>query len=364
MKCTFVVPRLVIPERLISAMVVETLAFPITETGETMIGIEAPGLIAVLGTIPDALDTVRDPSLFRLGGADQVEVYNWYNSHWEAMRAKQLPGDLLWQLGSVIPKGVIPNSLNFPLAVVGDWHRHPGTYKVLSGTDMRTIDSILRDKEQQREQWLGPILIHDPNYQYVHNVSGQELVIAHTGNEFKVNWYFRHRGCPEIHQLTPEVVPDNQLPWIPPLPWHLRDIQRMRLEINFLTQAGCKVAWNAREAGGDPFVQEIVFGLTHPSWDKRLLIITGHDYPVSQPRVQIMGNGKAKAPAVQAKPPQGRVEAFFTNLNRRVWGRDQDIWRTEGLGQRMPWDKNRYLVDLVRGLDTQLKPQAQAAGQK
>lgn len=353
----YVPPKLIVPERVIRAMVDETLNHPPTETGQSLVGLESnPETIIVLGIIPDILDTLRQPGLFSLGGTDQVEIFRWLNRHWEAMRKTPSSGLLPpWQLGQIIPKGTIPKELNFPLRIVGDWHRHPGLYKTLSAQDVGTIVSILADPAQKRRQYLTPIAVFEQKRDMTWSLSGNELVVNQSTNRIRINWWFSSTSTPlKIHHLVPLIVPDNQLPWLPPIAWHLTDINRMRTELALLNDAGYNVRWTTKEINGDVYVQEVVFGIDHPSWQKRLLIVTQWDYPKSLPNYQLLEKPDIETQkAAKPEKESNMLQDLFSWLQRVISRPQTDIWKSTSPARR--WDRQLYLVDVVKELDSELK---------
>lgn len=276
------IPRVVVPQRVIDRMVEETLAHPETETGETVFGIELPGMLVVLGTIPDIVDTHRSPGFFRQGGDDQWDIYKWVRAHWDEMRKASRGTNRMtgWIPQTPVPLYAVPAELDAPIRFIGDWHRHPGGYKQLSGTDLGTIDSILQDPKAKRSQYLAPLvtmskLTLSPHFR------GSELVVA-AGDEIQIQFYWKGRDTQDYYHVVPEIIPDGNLPWIPPIPWHLMDPNRLRTELALLQQAGCTVGYGTQQMDGDPIL-EVVFGITHPDWKERVMLVTDWDFPRSKP---------------------------------------------------------------------------------
>lgn len=350
------IPTVYLPQRVLDAIADETLAHPRTETGQAFVGIELDDALFILGTIPDIVDTVRLPGFFRLGGQDQVEIFRWLNLHWEAMKqgshSQDQPG---WTIGKDIPLGSIPPELDLPLSVVGYWHRHPGDFRDLSSTDMRQVNDMLNDPMAQRTQVLAPIVTYDRQERLIMSYDGDDLILRSVIDEMRITFHYFQRGVRLL--VKPIIVPDTHVPWLPPLPWHLADLKRMRTELALLKQAGYKVRWQVREMDGDP-VQEIIFALDREDWNKRLVLVTDWDYPESRPRILEFPKDPSQAPATQATEANAgnsirKGESLLKWLRRLMKRQPQDLFQTDRPVQRLPWDKNLYLVDLVAAHEAQ-----------
>ncbi len=348
------VPQLIVGRSVILQIVEEAKAHPPTETGQALLGIERPGEIIVVGTIPDLLDTVRETGLFSQGGMDQVEVFRWLNQHWEAARiSSRNPNQQTgWNHSISIPKGTIPMELDNPLEHVGDWHKHPGRYTDLSGTDLQTIRSILTSKEAPRDQFLTPIVTTSQaqlEYAFDGNTMESSLI---SGEKIHVIWYWTGKNSVRPIRLNPIVVSDDKLPWLPPLSWHLTNITRMRTELALLQQLGVSVRWAAKQMDDDP-VMEVIFGLDHESWKNQVVFITDWDYPNSAPKIQLFKKQVAKvgAPAVVTKTQP--IDSFWNAVLRFLSGKQKevDIFAPKELVWRNRWDPNVYLTDVLWDLD-------------
>lgn len=346
-------PQVIVPERVLRAILEETLEHPHTETGQALVGLELEDAIFILGTIPDVLDTVRTPGSLRLGGQDQVEIFLWLRSHWEAMRTNS--GQDNWKLGQPLSRGEVPKELDRPLRVIGYWHRHPGNYRELSPTDLREVENMLKDPNQRRDQVLAPIITYEPVEQLLTSYLGRDLILRYVADEVRLTWHLFRRDSPEEVEMKPVIVPDNYVPWLPPIAWHLTNVRRMQLERSLLQQSGYRVRWLVKEMNGDPLIQEVVFGIDHPSWHTRILIVTPWDYPKARPTLQLLSKGETPPSPTPPSPPESRWLKFF----RRLFGRPipTSIWDAPEPLQRLPWDRSVYLVDLVRRVENQLRRQ-------
>ena len=352
-------PRLIVAERVARAMFEEAMHHEPTETGQALIGLSPnPETLFVLGVVPDVLDTTRDPAFFAQGGDDQVQIFRWLNKHWEKMRKKVDPAST-WKLGDIILKGTIPQDLNIPLRVVGDWHRHPGMYKVLSPHDRSTILSILSDDAQQKSTYLTPIAVLEEERKLEWKLNRDELELSQVKSKVLINWWFNTRENPFwVYKLIPEIVPDQYLPWLPPISWHLVTPNRLKVELTRLEKAGCRVNWTVKEMNGDVHIEELVFGVDHPDWKKRLLLVTQWDYPRSQPTYQIIDKPdqdmKPVQPAVAKKETKKLLPEWLEKIVNRapkisLWQQGVPVVPTFRLSNQT------YLADLVHKLESELK---------
>ncbi len=349
------VPQLIIGRNVIYHMVKEAGEHPPTETGQALLGIERPGEIIVFGVIPDLLDTVREPGLFQQGGMDQVEIYRWLNDHWKAMRSKsRTPNQQTgWNYTVPIPKGTIPVELDNDLEHIGDWHKHPGRYTQLSGTDLGVIRRFLSAQDAPRDQILTPIITtSQASLDYSFNSGEMESNIV-SGDRVHIVWYWTGRNSKQPVRLNPIIVSNDNLPWLPPLPWHLSNINRMRTELALLQQLGVDVRWTVKEMDDDPEM-EVIFGLDHPSWKNQVVLITDWDYPHSVPKIKMFAK-KDPAASTQAqhqKQQSSMIDSFWSSVQRWLAGsREPNIFEPRELVWRNRWDQNIYLVDILWDLD-------------
>lgn len=362
------IPTVVVPYRVLKAMVDETMAHPLTETGHAMVGIEtaSPLMIVVLGVVPDIEETMRHGGGFRQGGDDQVNIFRWLAYHWERQReaSRQQPSD--WQLGQPVPKGYVPKQLDCALGHLGDWHRHPGGFGVPSTTDRRQAEEILHDQKGGRAQLLMPIVTISRDARLVFRVQGPEVLIQDIGPEVRIRWFYASRelvskplGGERIIQVPPVIVPNEQLPWLPPVPWHLMDPWRLRRELASLKEKGCQVGMAVKEMGGDPLIREICFGVDHPDWKKRLLIITSWDYPRSKPVTRVFPKPAKEEPEAQvAQAKSAVVPSWLDGLSSTI-GRwiEAALAAVSRQSEYVPgyYPKGTLLVDLVNRIEGSLK---------
>lgn len=363
------IPALVVPYRVFEAMVDETMAHPMTETGHAMVGVEIvnPLMIAVLGVIPDIEQTMRHGGGFRQGGDDQVSIFQWLSSHWNEMRKASRQQQSDWQFGQPVIKGSVPKQFDLPLGHLGDWHRHPGAYGFYSSTDSGQAESILRDRKGKRAQLLMPIVtIANQASRLAYGIEGSDILIQDIGPLLRVRWFYTSRELldkplrgEKIIPIRPIIAPDEQLPWLPPIPWHLMDPCRLRQELSLLKEEGCRVGMAVKEMGGDSHVMEICFGVDHPDWKKRLLIITSWDYPKSKPVVKILPKPAKEEPETQAAPTRKEafpswVENLSSVINRWVEAVLAMVGRQPEYVPGYYW-RGTFFVDLVHQVEGDLK---------
>lgn len=346
-----ILPTVYVPQSLMDGIIQDALAHPPTETGMAMLGLELTGRNAILlmALIPDLENTVRNPGLFVNGGSDQIQIFKWLNEHWQELRTKnRVPGQIeLWQPDGYLPAGDLPKELDVNLVHIGDWHKHPGMFKSLSGTDMNTIYDMITDPKIHRKQVLAPIVtVSGQRLAYIYN--GTELVVS-TGNQIQVNFHWVSEKIPDRYfDIQPVIVPDDSMPWLPPLPWHLRNLTRVRQELALIADHGWQYRLIERNMDADP-TWEIVIAVDSPGWDKRALIITDWDYPRSRPKLLFIPKSQPKPSEVSEKKQNQFMAGIrtFREFIKRVMSlpRYDDLFDT--YGTQIPVDSGPYLVHLI-----------------
>ncbi|OGG08630.1 hypothetical protein A2154_02325 [Candidatus Gottesmanbacteria bacterium RBG_16_43_7] len=313
-------PEIIVPRRVFDMIAREAQAHEPTETGQALLGIRTPTQIVILVTVPDLTDTIRQAAYFKQGGSDQVEIFHWHEKHWKAMIADTPPMSG-WTPTTVVPKGTTPAELRLELYHVGDWHKHPGQLKILSTTDIGTIDGLFADPENRLSEYVAPIITASYYNQALLGERDAEVTYRF-GTELQLNWYYLTKGESIIWHVKPTVVADKCLPWFPPLPWHLNDLERFQYELGQLQSEGHTVRWTVRQMDRD-LEMEIIFAVDNPAWTKRLLITTDFDYPKSPPRIQIFSKAQLVAATTSAVTPvkrrRSRLDAFLDWLEQALY---------------------------------------------
>ena len=356
-----ILPQLIIPERIIHYIAEEAMAHQPTETGQALLGVRTQTQIIGWTVIPDLTDTIREWGYFEQGGSDQVEVLKWLRAHWDEMRLKSRKTNQLsgWTSQTQIPAGMVPVELDLPLQHFGDWHKHPEFLKTLSGTDLGTIHNDMFSRETRRTEWVAPIITTSSDglklVLSMNDGSGQEI-----SGTFQMaiqqNWYYLRKNDPITHPIKPLIVEDQYVPWAPPLPWYLTDLGRLQYEVQELRNLGCEVRWTPKQMDTD-LEFEIIFGVDHPEWTTRLMIITQWNYPYSLPAVRKypkaqlqVANQTANTSEKIKIDPLGKIK----NLQQWLWNvmygpgyNSTDFYAPKEQLFQKPWKKERILADLV-----------------
>ncbi len=274
-------PGLLVPRHIFTKIAAEAALHPKTETGASFVGIETHDLMVILGVIPDEVNIERSPGLFVNGGEYQVELFRWYKKHWDMMRkeSRLLENQISWSATVKLPSNYVPPELDFDLKYLGDWHKHPGSMTYLSSRDIRTIGSILSDVEQNRHQLLSPIVtklsVQNDSPLQSHEVSF---------DKFRMTWYYSARNMTKPVGIKSFPISNSNLPSLPPVPWHLKDLRRFDDEIMYLGLKGYRVLSRIRDVDNDS-ICEVVFSIESPWQPKKYLVVTKWDYPESAPQI-------------------------------------------------------------------------------
>lgn len=342
------VPNYIIPQWILQAIMEETDEHTQNETGHALIGVylKSENLVMVLAVVPDFISIYRSPGLFRQGGQGQVDIFRWYNDHWKTWLDN--PSLANWQLGQPIPPGTLPEALKQPLIVVGDWHKHPGHFNELSGTDLRTITELLSDSAAELDFILTPILTVNRLYDGFEIIEGSEFtLIDRFVKQYRLNWFYHHKSGQRSIRIKPHFVEDNRVPWMPPLPWYLTDPVQFEREIATLRRLGYHVRWIHQPQPDDP-THLIVFGIDHPRWHSQVVIKTPWDYRKMIDQVSIDLIPKPQTDSEQQN--QGTPQA--NDLGRNVFGWVRNLFNPQSsLASSSYYSRGTYLVDLVKQLE-------------
>lgn len=315
-------PIVIVPQRVLEAMIADTQRHREPETGESMVGIIIPPqdpfhepTFIVLGTIPSG-DALRHTHMFELGGDFQVRVFDWLSQNWDCQRelSRQKPEYSTHGWGVKIPPGLIPKLYDRPLEHVGDWHKHPDGLTHPSSGDWGTAVNMLKDPALTIDYLISPIVTYRGSSDRRFGWNGS--MVTHDGatSQMQISFsYISERmlqmGFSNFIEIQPHIVPDYFVPALPPLAWDLADPGRLRLELSLLKEVyHCEVETYYRETRGGPLL-EVCFEIRRPKcwrpWDYRLLIETSANYPASTPGVRIIKGEApeaAQVPSVVAAP--------------------------------------------------------------
>lgn len=338
-------PRVVIAERVIEKIVRGALLYPEPETGEAMVGLVVPQAgraepdIYVLDTISPGQQALREWGKFEQGDDWQGDVFHWLHVNWEAFREMRRTS-----YGSALAA-----KWDTPLRHVGDWHKQPGSMIAPSGGDVETARSMIADSETHVEHIVAPIVTLYPLQPETKasdesaGADGQaaveeappataQSIVRRCPDEgwlVRIDFWYMSKRAPRFVAVTPTLWPDDRLPGLPPLAWHLAHPRRFEQEFDLLREAGYLadvVRWDAD--GKPPY--EVCFSVYRAGAGQVIILVTGADYPAAMPAVRV-------APPVTV----GEGEDVF----ERLYAASRPLLLTE-----LPdwaWDSKRTLVELV-----------------
>jgi hypothetical protein len=336
-------------------MIEDARQFPATETGQTLMGIEGLHYVVILDVIPDLLNITRAPGSLSIGGGTyQVEYYKWCKAHWEQKRANAETRQSFVHLdfNRALLTGMFPQELNQPLAVVGEWHKHPGNFRQLSGIDRGQIDRILHDQEQARPQFITPIVTYEEQPRLTFRYDGAALLgdISYT---LHIDWYYTSRNVRRTQAVKIAIVPDASLPATPVLPWYLRDPHRMDEEINRLKDAGYSVNWKLKDVDNDD-ICELIFGIDHRDWNRRVILVLRYNYPISNPTIKLSQKSGRTIPVQQAMT-QSAAAKQHKGDRLYQWIRNVFIGNETRMYHPNNWGREVFLIDRIRKIDGALR---------
>jgi hypothetical protein len=364
-------PLIVVPKRVLQAIVTESQRHTATETGESLLGIvipprsqnygEEPTFI-ILGTIPTGKAT-RAAAHFFLGGAFQVKVLTWLSQSWDVLRerSRPLPMYKTYQWGNTIPDSFIPKRFDLPLIPLGDWHKHPGGLTYPSEGDRRTAVRTLIDDTRKTSYLIAPI--STVPYNRIEGFDWQEDLVSHERLDSPVNISFSYMSRQRILQgkknfikVRPHVVPDEIIPQLPALPWDLSDPERYAMEMHLLHDYGCTIdACYERTNSGSPL--SVCFDISrsnsiHP-WDHTVRIETSPLYPTVVPTVRILkdGAGQGKNIPISAERRQSGRPRWLQRLKGNTSLEYLPELVSEQNGNAFVWGSGRTLLNLIMYLE-------------
>lgn len=380
------VPRVVLADRVIKRMVEGALLYPEPETGEALVGLIMPQAgwqepdIYVLDTISPGEQAVREWGMFEQGSDWQADVFNWLHANWEAFRDLRRSS-----YGSALAA-----KWDVSLSHVGDWHKQPGDMTEPSSGDAQTAREMINDYETPMECLVAPIVtmypaqsqlpdapaeqladhvkpeeigaandavlislgemetdsptsgagmpeqapvsssVH-PGTTPIQNVPPRALIETTADGKYIVRidfWYMSSRTRRFI-PISPIVWPDDRLPGLPPVAWHLAHPKRFEQEMGFLSEAGYMVSMARWDADGRP-PYEICFSVYKMGQPHVILLITPVDYPTRQPAVRV-------APLVNVADDEDVFEKLYT-ASKPLLATQMPQW---------DWDSKRTLIELV-----------------
>ena len=380
------IPRVIVAQRVIDKIVRGALLYPDPETGEAMIGLIAPQTgrlepdIYVLDTLSPGEHAVREWGMFEQGSDWQGDVFHWLYVNWEAFRDLRRPS-----YGRAMAA-----KWDMPLSHVGDWHKQPGDMTAPSSGDVHTARRMISDAETPVEHIVAPIVTMYPlaekqpvridadgnavatpddaeivsscgegpkndgdavaqeadaeaevsSPREVERRESSQAVIKTLKDEgwtIRIDFWYMSKRSKRFVSLTPVVWPDDRLPALPPVAWHLAHPRRFDQEYDLLTEAGYAVDIVRWDADGKP-PYEICFSVYKPGSRHVMVLVTPVSYPAAMPAVRV-------APLVNVEDDEDVFEKIY-EASKPVLMSQMPDWA---------WDSKRTLVELVWHVEKMLK---------
>jgi hypothetical protein len=369
-------PRIVVAERVIEKMLRGALLYPEPETGEAMIGLIAGQAgrmepdIYVMDTISPGEHAVRHWGMFEQGGDWQADVFNWLHDNWEAFRELRRPS-----YGRALAA-----KWDMPLMHVGDWHKQPGDMIEPSAGDEQTARYMINDAETPINQVVAPIVtmyslkespaVEMPQDQPAavegeapdeaeestapasvsrpedawKNPPASAIVreLEKEGWAVRIDFWYMSKRSKRFVPVNPVIWPDDRLPGLPPVAWHLLHPKRFDQEYDLLTQSGYAVDVVRWDADGRP-PYEICFSIYKPGSKHVIVLVTSVDYPVQMPALRV-------SPLVSVSEDEDVFERIY-EASKPVLPIQLPDWA---------WDSKRTLIELVWHLEKTLKEDGQS----
>jgi len=326
-----IVPKLVLSQRVLDRIHIAASQFVAYETGEAMVGFvtedsspEGLPTITVLDTISPDETAVRRSHTFQQGDALQDEIIWWLQENWQFHRQRHRgsPG--------------LSAEFDVPLRYLGDWHKQPGSMIQPSHGDLLTAINWLADSPDA-DFLLVPIVTigHVPNImvpqQYPVNFITMNLG---DGTDLRIDWWYIHRDVRFFQPLSPEVLPESQLPQMMEYCWHNRDPDRLDYETWRLQEDGRSVHPLFFECNDDVPL-EYCFLTIRPGARYFLLLVTEYDYPHSPPKAY----QAAYTPELDLDDPHATFELLWGSADELE---DPPNWH---------WSSDKSLADYVIAIE-------------
>ncbi len=344
-------PRLTLAQRVVDKMVRNALVYS-TETGESLVGFAVKGLqraepdLYVVETIAPDESAIRRGAYFEQGDDLQGDIFAWWYDNWEQFRRLQKSTDKANN-----PEKTLEGKWDVPLAHLGDWHKHPGTLIEPSWGDTDTARGHIADKSNHTPQLLAILATvwdrsenaafaanepSDPNNEQPKPIR----VPIDDKNVVRLDCWYISRATRRFVRLSPTVVPDDTLPTLPMLGWHLVNVDRLRHETTLLSAEGYSVSVEQYDVDHVP-PQEICFALARPTSPKVLIVVTQADYPDSRPTVRI-------APMNAVKDLPEGADLFIA-----LWERSEPL--PKEAEPTWAWNADHTILDVARDVEARLK---------
>jgi hypothetical protein len=321
------VPNLVIARRVIDKMTAAARGSLEDETGEAMVGLVVPSMLAggiptlyVLDTISPDESAIRQFHTFQQGDDRQDELIWWLQENWQQSRLQH--ENKKWDV---------------PLRYLGDWHKQPGSMIQPSGGDLLTALNWLDDPDNHMDFLLAPIVTvgHTHATGSSGALTNSLMVPQPDGTALRVDFWYIDRKARLFLPVTPALYPNDQLPALVEYPWHLVDEQRFSGEMRVLEDDGLLITLVLWDADGVPPL-EICLLTARVGADKMLILVTHADFPYRAPVARV-------APFVQMRSQDDMYDVFA-----RAWE------QSEAVAYQPDWTPESTLLEYVHTLEAHL----------
>jgi len=277
----FTVPQLWVAKRVLARMVSAAHSHLADETGEAMIGLILMGddsdgatgvpTLVILDTIAPDESALRLFHTFQQGDERQDDLIWWLQENWRLMRP-QLVGAM--------------KKYDVPLRYLGDWHKQPGFMVQPSGGDLNTALNWIEDTSNGMDFLLAPIVTL--GYAHLINEAGMSYLMTPQQDDtaLRVDFWYIDVDSPGFVPIMPLEIANDQVPPLPPYPWHLLDDARFAAEMRSLNDDDLFVSVTFWDADGVPPL-EVCLLTARVGAEHLLIVVTPFDYPASPPSVRV-----------------------------------------------------------------------------
>lgn len=286
-----------VARRVLENMVNAALRYPDDETGEALIGFmvpdaQAPQRVYVLDTIGPGDDAVRAWAMFEQGSDWQGDVFHWYHENWELYRLLRRPS-----YGNAVAA-----KWDLPLLHLGDWHKQPGDLINPSRGDFRTAKSFM--KAVDLDAMLTPIVTYSEPSDVDVGVNTILAADATLGLTVRIDFWIIHKQGSRFEPVQPLITENQDLPRLPPIPWHLANPARYKQELALLAAGGIIVLdiVQRQMQQHPPLDTCLVLQRQHASYV--IIAVTAASYPYRAPHWRI-------APLVRPQADEDLFEVFY-----------------------------------------------------
>jgi len=377
-------PRVSVAQRVIDKIVANALIYD-TETGEVLFGFTLPSAeraepdMIVLDTIPPDDSAIRLGAMFEQGDEWQNAIFNWYEDNWR----------LCLQRGLDAAGKPIQPTLRTSLTHLGNWHKHPGTYTIPSEGDLATalddladpemgapqllvflatvweklpemppLEELLGEDDTNEEEEPSPTLLnrlssrlHTLRERFANDYddefdahgepeAGDWLIIPINDTRWvRIDFWYISRTIRRFVRVHPLVLPNESLPVLNSIGWHLANPERVRLERDTLRAQKFTPDFKQYDTDGVPPL-EICSWVWRPPSPYILFLVTDADYPARRPLVRI-------TPVALLKALANEPELF-----RKLWEASKPV--PASAYPTWAWTPERTLADLAAAVEANL----------